>query len=122
MHLVKAAKASPMQNFTIYRIYSSISHIFLFQNIAKKVMCDLYTNISSALYATQNFSEIFSCYCFLCYRLSYDRVTYRLSTRVTLHCIFLPPSWDADEDVPEVSWDYSRTVTAVMTSIVFNFL
>ena len=74
-----------------YRIYSNISRIFLFENIAKKVMCDLYTNISSALYATQNFFEIFSCYCFLWYRLSYDRVTYRLSTRITLHCIFLPP-------------------------------
>ena len=37
-------------------------------------------------------------------------------------CSYLPPSWDADEDVPEVNWEYLRTVTAVTTSMVFNFL
>ena len=31
-------------------------------------------------------------------------------------------SWDADEDVPEINWEYLRTVTAVMISMVFNFL
>ena len=36
----------------------------------------------------------------------------------------LPPSLDADEDVPEVNRAISdlKTVTTVMTSIVFNFL
>ena len=74
-----------------YRIYSSISCIFLYQNIAQKVRCDLYTDIWSALHEIQNFSEMFSCYCFLRYRLSYDRVTYRLSTWVTLHCVTCHP-------------------------------
>ena len=36
-------------------------------------------------------------------------------SQVKLH--HLPPSWNADED----GADYLRTVTAVMTSIVFNF-
>ena len=39
---------------------------------------------------------------------------------VTLH--HLPPSLDADEDVSEVNGDYLKTVTAEMTSMVFNFL
>ena len=39
---------------------------------------------------------------------------------VTLH--HLSPSLDAVEDVSEVNGDYLRTVTAVMTSMVFNFL
>ena len=42
------------------------------------------------------------------------------ASHVTLH--HLSPSWDADEDVPEVNRDYLRTVTAVMTLMVFNFL
>ena len=37
-------------------------------------------------------------------------------SHITLH--HLSPSWD----VPEVNWDYLRTVTAVMTSMFFNFL
>ena len=42
-----------------YRIYSSISRIFLYQNITQKVRCDLYTNTWSALYAIQNFLRCF---------------------------------------------------------------
>ena len=37
------------------------------------------------------FLRYFSCYCFLRYRLSFDHVTYRLSTQVTLHCITCHP-------------------------------
>ena len=42
------------------------------------------------------------------------------ASHVMLH--HLPPSWNAEEDDPEVDWDYLRTVTVVMTSMVFNFL
>ena len=42
------------------------SHFFLFQNIAKKVRCNLHTNKWSLSYATQIFSEVFPCYRFLC--------------------------------------------------------
>ena len=41
-------------------------------------------------------------------------------SQVKLHHLSL--SRDADKDVPEVDWDYLRTVTAVMTVMVFNFL
>ena len=103
---------------TTYHIYSSISRIFLYQNIAQKVRCDLYRNIWSTLNAIQNFFEMFSCYCFLCYRL-FIQSLYLSPIRmihITLH--HLSPSWD----VPEVNWDYFRTVTAGMTSMFFNFL
>ena len=43
-----------------------------------------------------------------------------LTSQAKLH--HLPPSRDADKDVSQVDWDYLRTVTAVMTLMVFSFL
>ena len=48
-------------------------------------------------------------------------LTSKLGTRMeTLQ--HLPPSWDADEDVPNVNWDYLRTMTPMLNSMVFSFL
>ena len=110
----------------IYRIYSSISRIFLYQNITQKVRCDLYTNTWSALYAVQNFLRCFLAMHFyaVSFRMIISLIAFYASSVALLT---LPPffhvltrlvityphksRWvaslailmDADEDVPEVN-------------------
>ena len=130
----------------IYRIYSSISRIFLYQNITQKIRCDLYTNTWSALYAVQNFLRCFFAmyfyavsfrmiiiitYCLLCEQRCFfnaatffsrsNTFSYHLSTQVTMGCITWHPHehwWGCSRG----KQGYLKTVAAVMTLLVFNFL
>ena len=128
-----------------YRIYLSISCIFLYQNITQKVRCDLYMNTWSALYAVQNFFRCFLAMHF--YAVSFRMIisliafyassaalltlppffsrsntfSYYLSTQVTMGCITCHPHgrwWGCSRG----KQGYLKTVAAVMTLLVFNFL
>ena len=113
-------------SFINYRIYSSISRIFLYQNITQKIRCDLYMNTWSALYAVQNFLRCFQAMYF--YAVSLHMIISLVAFYASsLALLTLPPffhvltrlvityphkSWwvaslailmDADEDVPEVN-------------------
>ena len=110
----------------------------MYQNITQKVRCDLYANTWSALYAIQNFLKYFLAIDF--YAVSFHTIISLIAFHASsVALLMLSPffhvlthfwfSYHLSATLIGCWWGCSRgkqgylkTVTAVMTSMVFNFL